>query len=95
MHSRKAPDQPRAPPNPGPDGPTAHTRKDWLFVGKLKVKGTERHGLEGIFPPGLNDVLAGYWEKELGRLVNPVPPMGRVLAELRKSPEWLEAVQSC
>jgi len=61
-----------------------------LFAGKLRVKGIEWQGLGDMFPGDLESVLAGYWEKELGRLVWPVPDMGLVLRQLKATLRWLE-----
>jgi predicted nucleotidyltransferase component of viral defense system len=60
-----------------------------LFPGKLEVKGLQWRGLADVFPPDLADVLSGYWERELGRLVRPVPDMNKVLAELGGRLAWL------
>jgi predicted nucleotidyltransferase component of viral defense system len=54
-----------------------------LFLEKCKYKGIEFRDIQQIFPPDIEDVLAGYWERELGRLVNPVPSLDLVLRELR------------
>jgi predicted nucleotidyltransferase component of viral defense system len=63
-----------------------------LFIVKLRAKGTGWSGIRDVFPPDLQAVLSGYWEKELGRLVWPVPDMGEVLGQLRKSLAWLDGV---
>lgn len=55
-----------------------------LFARKLSVKRTKWSGLSDIFPPNIAEVLEGYWENELGRLVDPVPEMETVLCELRE-----------
>jgi predicted nucleotidyltransferase component of viral defense system len=60
-----------------------------LFAGKLKVKGIRWRGLQDVFPRDLGAILAGYWEKELGRLVWPVPEMDAVLGELKSALAWL------
>lgn len=54
-----------------------------LFERKLSVKGTAWRGLADVFPSDVADVLGGYWSKELGRLVDPVPEMSVVLEELQ------------
>jgi len=62
-------------------------RKTWnLFLEKCKVKGIE-FSMEAMFPSALEETLAPYWERELGRLVYPVPELSKVLRELR---EWIE-----
>jgi predicted nucleotidyltransferase component of viral defense system len=60
-----------------------------LFRGKLRIRGTAWRGLESIFPADLEAILAGYWERELGRLVWPVPEMDAVLGELKGALAWL------
>jgi predicted nucleotidyltransferase component of viral defense system len=60
-----------------------------LFRGKLRVRGTAWRGLESIFPGDLEAILAGYWERELGRLVWPIPDMHAVLDKLRIRLQWL------
>ena len=61
-----------------------------LFQQKLQVKNLTWHGLPGIFPSDLETILAGYWERELGRLVWPVPDMNAVLKQLKAGLNWLE-----
>lgn len=60
-----------------------------LFAEKLKAKDIRWGGLKDVFPSDLEAVLSGYWEKELGRLVWPVPEMGDVIRQLRKGLGWL------
>ncbi len=55
-----------------------------LFRRKCAVKGIQFQGLGDFFPDDLPDILRGYWERELGRLVHPVPEMETVLAELQE-----------
>jgi len=54
-----------------------------LFRQKCAVKGIQFQGLSDFFPVDLRDILRGYWERELGRLVHPVPDMEAVLEELQ------------
>jgi hypothetical protein len=61
-----------------------------LFAQKLSVKGTAWRGVSVMFPTDIAEVLKGYWEKELGRLVYPVPEMDTVLDELCGWLAWLE-----
>ena len=56
------------------------------------MKGIRWNGLQDIFPPDLKTTLAGYWEKELGRLVHPVPDMDAVLEQLKRDLGWLDSV---
>jgi predicted nucleotidyltransferase component of viral defense system len=53
-----------------------------LVLRKFQYKGMEFRGLEEIFPDGLPEILRGYWDRELGRLINPVPEQERVIQEL-------------
>ncbi|MEW6664127.1 MAG: nucleotidyl transferase AbiEii/AbiGii toxin family protein [Thermodesulfobacteriota bacterium] len=53
-----------------------------LFLEKCEYKGLTFSGLDQILSGRLEDTLSGYWERELGRLVRPVPEMGKVLREL-------------
>ena len=64
-----------------------------LFTKKLKAKKIKWNGLCDVFPPDLEAILAGYWEKELGRLVHPVPAMNTVLRQLKASLGWLKAIK--
>ena len=61
-----------------------------LFHEKLAVKSIVSAGTEVIFPPDLAATLADYWERELGRLVHPVPNLEEVLKGLRHGLDWLE-----
>jgi len=70
-----------------------HREVGRLFPRKLKAKGIEWNGLQDVFPSDLEAVLAGYWEKELGRLVHPVPAMNTVLRQLKASLGWLKAIK--
>jgi len=50
---------------------------------KFEYKGIEVKGLDEIFPRDLGEILEGYWNRELGRLIHPVPELETVLHELR------------
>jgi predicted nucleotidyltransferase component of viral defense system len=50
---------------------------------KLAVKGLTTVDLRRMFPDDLPGTLKPYWDRELSRLVEPVPEMSEVLAELR------------
>jgi len=56
---------------------------------KFEYKGIEIKGLEGIFPAGLSDMLKGYWDRELGRLIHPVPELEIVIHELQNQVDSL------
>jgi len=66
-----------------------HASARALFGAKLAAKGITDRGTEVLFPPDLPVVLADYWERELGRLVRPVPDMREVLTALRDGLHWL------
>ncbi|MEW6668002.1 MAG: nucleotidyl transferase AbiEii/AbiGii toxin family protein [Thermodesulfobacteriota bacterium] len=57
-------------------------RLRWLFLEKCKYKGLRFSGLDQLLPDRLENTLSAYWERELGRLVRPVPEMRNVLREL-------------
>ena len=61
-----------------------------LFRKKLEIKGIPWNGLKDIFPVDIIETLKSYWERELVRLVQPVPDMDAVLKELKKELLWLE-----
>jgi len=61
-----------------------------VFIKKLAVKSLEYQGPGQIFPEDLKDTLKPYWQRELGRLVNPVPDLETVLADLRELLKFLE-----
>ena len=50
---------------------------------KLEVKGISFNSSKQIFPEDLKETLLPYWERELGRLVNPLPDLEVVLRELK------------
>ena len=56
---------------------------------KLAVKSLELRGLDQIFPNNLEEILEPYWQRELGRLVNPVPGMRDTLRSLRVALKFL------
>jgi len=60
-----------------------------VFARKLAVKSLAYEGPGRIFPADLKETLKPYWERELGRLVNPIPDMEAVLAELRQLLKFL------
>jgi predicted nucleotidyltransferase component of viral defense system len=53
-----------------------------LLVKKFEYKGMKIKGSEEIFPPGLSETLRGYWERELSRLIHPLPEMKAVIRDL-------------
>ena len=54
-----------------------------LLAKKFEYKGIE-FSLDRIFPEDLFDILKGYWERELGRLVYPVPELEKVISDLKR-----------
>jgi len=54
-----------------------------LVERKFEYKGIKITGMEKIFPADLPEILKGYWNRELGRLIYPVPELGIVIQELR------------
>jgi predicted nucleotidyltransferase component of viral defense system len=58
-----------------------------LFELKCKMKGIAFQGIEQIFPEDILDILHGYWERELSRLIHPVPPMESVITQIKERVE--------
>jgi len=50
---------------------------------KLDIKGIKFESANQIFSKDLKETLLPYWERELGRLVNPLPDFELVLTELK------------
>lgn len=50
---------------------------------KFKYKGIEIKELEDIFPNNLLEILEGYWNRELGRLIHPVPELETLVHEMK------------
>lgn len=71
--------------------PVDRARAARLFARKLESRGIAWKGTDGVFPGSLEATLAGYWQKELGRLVHPVPDMAAVLGQLKAGLVWLDA----
>jgi predicted nucleotidyltransferase component of viral defense system len=61
-----------------------------LFLEKCKYKGLVFQGLETIFPDELSGILEGYWQRELGRLIQPVPDLPVVIRGLRSHLQFME-----
>ncbi|MBN1938357.1 MAG: nucleotidyl transferase AbiEii/AbiGii toxin family protein [Candidatus Aminicenantes bacterium] len=60
-----------------------------VFARKLAVKSLSFEGPDQIFPADLTQTLKPYWARELGRLINPIPDMDAVLAEIRQLLKFL------
>ncbi|MBN1221989.1 MAG: nucleotidyl transferase AbiEii/AbiGii toxin family protein [Candidatus Aminicenantes bacterium] len=54
-----------------------------ILSNKLEIKGIKLVSLKQIFAEDLKETLFPYWERELGRLVNPLPELEIVLTELK------------
>jgi len=52
-----------------------------LVEKKFAYKGMDFRGAD-LFPSDLSEILEGYWKRELGRLVHPVPELEVVIREL-------------
>ncbi len=59
-----------------------------LFFEKCKIKGIEIKKVI-LFPENLEDILKPYWEKELSRLVFPIPDLKGVIKELKDKLSFL------
>lgn len=59
------------------------------FLAKCAIKKIEFEGKRQIFPANLQETLKPYWERELGRLINPVPDMKAVLDDLTAALKFL------
>jgi len=62
-----------------------------LFFKKCEVKKIEFKGAEQFFSSDLRDILAPYWERELGRLLHPLPDLDQVLREMKKGLDFLKS----
>jgi len=51
----------------------------------MKVRGIEFSNINQIFPRNLKEILLPYWEREMGRLVYPLPDLELVLKEFKKA----------
>jgi predicted nucleotidyltransferase component of viral defense system len=56
-----------------------------MLARKFEYKGIKIRGLEQIFPADLPEILRGYWHRELGRLIYPVPELEAVIHELKSN----------
>ena len=60
-----------------------------IFLEKCKIKKIKFEGINQIFPDNLFEILKPYWERELGRLINPTPEMEGVINDLKRSLKFL------
>lgn len=61
-----------------------------LITRKFVYKGIEFKSLDEVFPDDLLEILEGYWQRELGRLINPVPEMEKVIGDLKGHLKFLK-----
>lgn len=61
-----------------------------LFFKKCEVKQIKFERTAQFFPPDLQGVLRPYWERELGRLVRPLPDLDQVLKDMRRRLDFLK-----
>ena len=61
-----------------------------LFFKKCELKEIKFEGLVQFFPPDLREILRPYWERELGRLVHPLPELDQVLREMKEKLDFLK-----
>jgi len=60
-----------------------------LFEEKSKLKEVTFFETRQFFPDNIFEILKPYWEGELGRLLNPLPDLNKVLAELKEKVGFL------
>lgn len=56
-----------------------------LFFKKCEIKQIEFKNMEQLFPKDLEEILRPYWERELSRLVSPIPDLTMVLNQLKNN----------
>lgn len=61
-----------------------------LFKKKRKLMDIEFVETSQFFPKNIFDILQPYWERELGRLINPLPDLKNVLIELQRKIGFLK-----
>ena len=60
-----------------------------FFRKKCEAKDISFQGIDQLFPKDIAAVLKPYWERELGRLVHPLPRLERVLKDLKSKLDFL------
>jgi len=55
-----------------------------LVARKFEYKDLRMEGIEDIFPKDLAAILEGYWNRELARLIYPVPELEAMIWEMRR-----------
>jgi len=60
-----------------------------IFRKKCDVKRIDFQKLDQFFPPGAAEILQPYWERELGRLVYPLPSLKNVLRGMKDRLDFL------
>lgn len=61
-----------------------------LITRKFEYKGILSRDVDEMFPDDLLEILEGYWRRELGRLINPVPEMEKVIGDLKSHLKFLK-----
>jgi len=61
-----------------------------LFQQKCELKGIKFLGKDQFFKDNLLDILRPYWQRELGRLLNPLPDLNELIAELQVKLDFLQ-----
>jgi predicted nucleotidyltransferase component of viral defense system len=65
------------------------TKTKGQFLKKCELKKIKFKGTVQFFPGDLQEILEPYWERELGRLVHPLPDLNEVLGEMREKLDFL------
>jgi len=61
-----------------------------LFEKKRRLNEVDFSETSQFFPEDVFDILQPYWERELGRLLHPLPDLKKVLAELKEKVGFLK-----
>ncbi len=56
---------------------------------KCEIQGIDFSTASQMFPENIFDTLRPYWERELGRLLNPLPDLRNVLDDLQAELDFL------
>ena len=60
-----------------------------FFRKKCEAKHINLQGIDQLFPKDIAGILQPYWERELGRLVYPLPELEKVLRDLKSRLDFL------
>lgn len=61
-----------------------------LFLKKCALKEINFKGIESLFAGETKSILEPYWERELGRLLNPLPDLADMLIDMKRKLSFLE-----